>query len=202
MSSDGRAMKIYPPKCASGAKASDRLEEYLMQSHAHCATSPYLRPAHPDNGPRALFHPSLASVEAALIDNHVHADLLPSQAAPALLSSNARAPSLLPAKEKWKKFALDVLTCIPQQEQEGACEGFLEAMRELMSLPAAASARSPVPALRDSHLGDGSSCNLLNSSWSQGQGAVACSALLDQSQLEQDVVPRLEQLLQMLRSPR
>jgi hypothetical protein len=204
MSWDGRTMKVYPPKCAPGAKASDRLLEYLMHSDPHGVSTPHLRTADPESGPRALFHASLASVEAALIDNHVGAPLPPTQPAPAPLASNARASSCapqLPAKEKWKKFALDVLTCIPQQEQEGACEGFLEAMRELMSQPLPPPATS-APGLRDSRIDDRSSSNPQNTWWSQGQAATACSALLDHSQPEQDVVPRLEELLQMLRSPR
>ena len=203
-------MKVYPPKAPPGAKASDRLQEYLMHSDPHGVTSPHLSTADPESGPRALFHASLASVEAALIDNHVCAQLPPSQPAPAPLASNAHASSCapqLPAKEKWKKFAVDVLTCIPQQEQEGACEGFLEAMRELMSQPLPPPAPAPsapsapsAPGFRDSRLDDRSSSNPLNSSWSQRQAATACSALLDQSQQEQDVVPRLEDLLQLLRS--
>jgi hypothetical protein len=205
MSWDGRSMKVYPPKAPPGAKASDRLQEYLMHSDPHGVTSPHLSTADPESGPRALFHASLASVEAALIDNHVCAQLPPSQPAPAPLASNAHASSCapqLPAKEKWKKFAVDVLTCIPQQEQEGACEGFLEAMRELMSQPLPPPAPAPsAPSFRDSRLDDRSSSNPLNSSWSQRQAATACSAF-DFSQPEQDVVPRLEELLQMLRSPR
>jgi hypothetical protein len=198
-------MKVYPPKCSSGAKASDRLQEYLMQSNPGDMMSPHLRPAKPDGVDRAHHagDGSLASVEAALIDNHIQALPLSSPSASASLSSrahlNARAPQL-PTKEKWKQFALNVLTCIPQQDQDEACEGFLEAMKEFMSQPPLE--HSSAPSDHDSRHADRSSFNAHSSSWSHEQAQSVSSGLFDQSQLGPDIMPRLEELLQMLRSPR
>lgn len=198
-------MKVYPPKCSTGARASDRLQQYLMQSNPmQCnpgdILSPDLRTSEPSHA-RGHLPSSLACVEAALIDNHVHALPLSSQS-PKSATSLHYAPRSPPAttKEKWKKFALDVLTCVPQCEQEQACDGFLEAMRQLlMSHPPANDFSAPV--VHDSYLGDRSSLNQQNLSWSHEQAPSLSSAFLDGSRRSQDVMPRLEELLQMLRSP-
>jgi hypothetical protein len=205
MSCDGHTMKVYPPKCSSGAKASDRLQEYLMQSNPGDIRSPLLCSSKPDSlvrGHRAA-DASLASVEAALIDNHVHAQPQSSHSAKSYLPTYVHPISRaaqLPTKEKWKKFALDVLTCIPQRDQDQACEGFLEAMRDIMSQPSFKdySAHS----VRDSHIADRSGLNGHGSSWAHEPMPSVSSALFDESQLEQDVMPRLEELFHMLRSPR
>ena len=209
MSGYSHSMKVYPPKCSSGAKASDRLQEYLMQCSAGDSDmiSPRLRSNQPDSAARSHAHAhagdgSLASVEAALIDN-IQALPLSSPSAAASLSSrahsNARALQL-PTKEKWKQFALNVLTCIPQQDQDEACEGFLEAMREFMSQQPLQ--HSSAPSDHDSRHADRSSLNGHTSSLWHEQTEPSSSGLFDDSQLGQDIMPRLEELLHMLRSPR
>ena len=224
MSGDSHSMKVYPPKCSSGAKASDRLQEYLTQCSAGDGDmiSPRLRSNEPDTVARSHAHAhahahagdgSLASVEAALIDNHIQALPLSSPSAAASLSSRAHSNARtlqLPTKEKWKQFALNVLTCIPQRDQDEACEGFLEAMREFMSQQP--EQHSSAPSDHDSRHADRSSLNGHTSSlWheqtepsSSGlfDDKPSSSGLFDDSQLGQDIMPRLEELLHMLRSPR
>jgi hypothetical protein len=198
-------MKVYPPKCAAGAKASDRLQEYLMQSNPGDIMSPHLHSTKPDSpvrGHRAV-DTSLASLQAALIDNHIHAQPLSSLVAASSLPSSFHAVShstQLPTKEKWKKFALDVLTCIPQRDQDQACEGFLEAMRDIMSQPSFK--ESSALGVRDHHLVDRSSFNPLSSPLTHEHAPSVSTALFNESQLELDIMPRLEELFQMLRSPR
>jgi hypothetical protein len=187
MSSGSHTMKIYPPKCSSGAKASDRLQEYLMHSTAPDATAPDPRPAATDSASAARrAEGSLASVEAALIDNHFLAPPPPSHAASessSFSTQSAARPSQLPVKERWKCFALNVLTCIPPLEQEQACEGFLQAMRELMLQPALKDSAALV--VDQSYVDDSSRLQLL-----------------DGSRLEHDILPRLEELLHVMRSSR
>jgi hypothetical protein len=206
MSCDGLTMKVYPPKCSSGTKASDRLQEYLMQSNPGNIMSPQLRSSKPDSSPvRGLraADAALASVEAALIDNHVHAQpqslhsatsYQPSQVLPVSRATQ------LPTKEKWKKFALDVLTCIPQRDQDQACEGFLEAMRDIMSQSSLKEPSSQ--SVRNSRFADKSGLNAHSSSWDHEPAPSVSSAFFNESHLEKDLMPRLEELFQMLHSPR
>jgi hypothetical protein len=216
MSGDSHSMKVYPPKCSSGAKASDRLQEYLTQCSAGDGDmiSPRLCSNQPDTVARSHAHAhahahagdgSLASVEAALIDNHIQALPLSSPSAAASLSSRAHSNARvqqLPTKEKWKQFALNVLTCIPQQDQDEACEGFLEAMREFMSQQPVQHSSGSAPFDHDSRHADRSSLNGHTSSLWHEQTEPSSSGLFDDSQLGQDIMPRLEELLHMLRSPR
>jgi hypothetical protein len=203
MSCGSHTMKVYPPKSSSGAKASDRLQEYLTQSNPCDMIIPDMRFTSSEGAARGhrAVDGSLASVEAALIDNHVHAPHLPSHSALDSLSSNVLSfpsSSQLPTKDRWKKFCLDVLTCIPQRDHDQACEGFLEAMKEIMLLPPVR--ESSAPGVHPSC--DRSSINPQNLSWSQEHAPSLCSALFDESRLEQEIMPRLEELLHALRSPR
>jgi hypothetical protein len=205
MSCDGHTMKVYPPKSSSGAKASDRLQEYLMQSNPCNNISPHLRSMKPDSPDRVhrASEVSLTSVEAALIDNHIHSQPHSSQPGssypPSHVVSVSRSEQL-PAKEKWKKFALDVLLCIPQRDQNEACEGFLEAMRDIMSQ--ASFEYSSAQGVCDSHVANRGEFNAHSSVRALEPAPSVSSALFDESQLEQDIVPRLEELFHMLRSPR
>jgi hypothetical protein len=199
---ESHAMKVYPPKSSSGAKASDRLQEYLMQSNPSSSDLHFSMPHTASRGHHSAGG-ALASIEAALIDNHVQAPALSSYAVPADLASKTRTSTLsseLPTKERWKKFAIDVLTCIPQHDRDQACEGFLEAMKELMSQPYLKEHSSTIQ--ESPRLIERSSSNAQNLSWSNQQAPSVSSVLFDESRIEHDVMPRLEELLHILRSPR
>ncbi len=172
-----------------------------MQSTAADAAASDPHPAVPDSASAVRrAEGSLTSVEAALIDNHSLAPPLPSHSAsqsPSFSIHSAARPSQLTARERWKCFALNVLTCIPPREQEQACEGFLQAMREVL----AQAPSNDLSALRDdqSHADHSSRFHPQSECWPREP---APSQLLDSSRLERDILPRLEELLHELRSPR